>query len=285
MTRKTIFEILDGEICYFDEIDSIEALFCAKCALPSTPDNKTNRRTPIFKDMVNRKFLRWEHRGTANDMNDFICRCGLGKLTDVFRKETCSQEEFITYCEAMYNMALIGMNGHEINSFKEIGRAICKNIIIVLNKIGYTIYEYPNEIKAIAIVNNDKAVIAANNVEKDSAKRIMEYNHFILKGNLSKKKDILKNLADLYEGNKKKLNENNMKQLSSDIGFLLNKLNIRHNNEKDNKSNNVLQKIPPKELEEWYDKTYELILTSIMDLKKLETMEEIKTLKCSLDDD
>lgn len=66
-------------------------------------------------------------------------------------------------------------------------------------------------------------------VEPDLAQIILEYHHYLLKGDLGAKKDRLRKLADALEPKRKELDNLN-KTLCSDFFFLVNKMNIRHNN-------------------------------------------------------
>lgn len=77
--------------------------------------------------------------------------------------------------------------------------------------------------------------------------------------------------ADL-EPRRKELNNADAK-LEKSIFFLLNNMNLRHNNrEKGSKSfNKKVAAMRNSTLEKWYDKTYQLMLTAymILDCKKL----------------
>ncbi|NCA67076.1 MAG: hypothetical protein EOM87_03315 [Clostridia bacterium] len=105
----------------------------------------------------------------------------------------------------------------------------------------------------------------------------MEYNRYNLKGNVAAKRDILKNLADLFEGNeyKSKLISNNMKEFATTISGLINKYNIRHNNLDSKNKNIILESMTKTELEKLYDNIYDLLLTAFMYANTLDLRKEL----------
>ena len=95
---------------------------------------------------------------------------------------------------------------------------------------------------------------------------LIEYNHFTIKGHLAEKKAILVSIAGYIEPilNSKTLSSAGYKQLESDAGFVFNNFHIRHNNKEGSKANDYIATISNNELEEWYDKAYELALSVII---------------------
>lgn len=63
----------------------------------------------------------------------------------------------------------------------------------------------------------------------------------MLKGDIDKKKEILLQLANKYEGMKSNIKGLNRK-LDDDIGFMLNNINIRHNNKSGKSKKNMYLK-------------------------------------------
>ena len=95
---------------------------------------------------------------------------------------------------------------------------------------------------------------------------LIEYNHFAIKGHLAEKKAILISIAGYIEPilNSKVLSTAGYKQLESDAGFVFNNFHIRHNNKEGSKANDYIATISNKDLEEWYDKAYELAVSVII---------------------
>lgn len=265
MERKTIFERLAEDIDYKKEFERIIGLY-------------HSGYHSEFKSFVDNNFWNWPYRDTCTSSHDLLITIGIDEHRIGFTY--FSQNLFLDFCEAMYNFSLIAFCGTDDKyNYKKkaviIAKAIQDNIIVVLNKIGYETYTFPDNRHAIIVQSNPVAAEIAEIVDEAYGIRIMEYNHYLLKGNIEGKRDILKNLADLFESKRDELNSNNLKTLAEDIGFLLNNLNIRHSNSE----SKLLEKLSPKELEEWYDKTYTLILSAIISLERISISKEIDVLK------
>ena len=111
----------------------------------------------------------------------------------------------------------------------------------------------------------------------------MEYNHYSLKGDIVRKRDILRILADKLEPQRKQLKGINSK-LEDDVFALLNNLNIRHNNCKEGDKNykEIVAKMTQDELEGWYDETYQMCLLAFLELDNVERTKKVAELKGEL---
>ena len=137
-----------------------------------------------------------------------------------------------------------------------------------------------------AIVIEDKpAVTAAVEIEQDPdiAFEIVRYNHHALKGDIASKKSILIKLGSQLEPLRHELSDR-YKNLASDIFFMLNNLNIRHNNcvPSDTKYKPYVAAMTPDELEGWYDELYQMILLAKLELDHINRIPQIETLKQNL---
>ena len=108
----------------------------------------------------------------------------------------------------------------------------------------------------ILIIEDKPEVTAVSEIsERDLALDIIRYNPRSLQGEIELKKNILISLGSELEPKRKELQVIN-KQLSEDIFFMLNNINIRHNNrsKKDmNKYKEYVAKMSRTRLEKWYD--------------------------------
>ena len=102
---------------------------------------------------------------------------------------------------------------------------------------------------------------------------ILEYNHRSNIGNLTSKQTILAKIGKAYELKIKKSNN----PISDDISFLLNKLNIRHNNSV-LKDKQIMDNVKD-DLEEWYDKLYTLLVAFIIYDETEKISKEVQKLK------
>ena len=152
-----------------------------------------------------------------------------------------------------------------------------KNIEILLSNLNYEYRYFDKEEKVILVERDSAAFAVADIVEEELAFKVIEYNHYLLKGDLDRKRNILKALADKIEG----FRDNLDKDLSSDFGFLANNINIRHNNLDGKNKKEYLVNIENEELESWYDETYQVMLLCILENNYKESLtnkiEEIKT--------
>ena len=101
-----------------------------------------------------------------------------------------------------------------------------------------------------------------------------------MKGDLVKKGEVLFAIGKMIEPHFPDLKKYNS-DLESDLGFLLNHLNIRHNNLEGMRKSEYLEKLNDGELEEWYDRTYTVLLYAILTLNYIKLNQEIKEFKKS----
>ena len=123
--------------------------------------------------------------------------------------------------------------------------------------------ELNNEERIILIEKNPSAIAVAEIVDEDTACKVIEYNHYLLKGDIDKKKEILLQLTNKYESMKSNIKGLNSK-LDDDIGFMLNNINIRHNNKSGKNKKEYISKMRKDTMEKWYDETYQMLLLAFL---------------------
>ena len=139
-----------------------------------------------------------------------------------------------------------------------------QNIHIIFEKTGY---EFIDREGILYAIRKDPAVDeAVEHIADDKvALDVLEYNRASLKGNLARKKEILASFglyAEQFFKDHKFADQ--FKQLRSDVGFCLNNLNIRHNQTANKVSQRVLQGMTEEEVEQWYDRTYTLLISVVL---------------------
>ena len=110
---------------------------------------------------------------------------------------------------------------------------------------------------------------------------VVEYNHYLLKGDLKRKKELLKHLADAIEPNKRMLMQVDAR-VTDDFFYLINNMDIRHNNcdQSDVKKYNAkFSMLSNDEKEEWYDIIYDQGLTLFIILEQQKRSKKIKDFK------
>ena len=196
-------------------------------------------------------FLSWKYRGGTLTIKEFKKKIG------IIINPHIDDDIFLAYAEFILNMINIFI--YDIRYSANINKtnlvnALSDNIKRILDKLGY---EY-------LILSSDKVIIKAKDPVSDVvAKHIPEleetlyqYNHISSKGDIKRKRELLLALADKYEPLAQKLKQNEFSSLERNLGFLLNNINIRHNNREGKYRNEVVATIGDNELEGWYDKTY-----------------------------
>ena len=149
---------------------------------------------------------------------------------------------------------------------KEQRATIFQNIRYILEQTNHEFKETADG-NGIIVEKNKTATLASQLVDDDVvAFELIEYNHFAIKGDLESKKKLLFSIGAYIEPilKSKVLQKNGYKQLESDAGFLLNSFHIRHNNKVGAKAQEYITTVTDTELEEWYDKTYEVALSVII---------------------
>lgn len=230
-----------------------------------------------ISELVDKYFLRMNHNliQRCTSLEDF-------DLTYKFRWESSPRDfdvnYFLLFCEYIYNFSLELYNLKIKNAKCYIDRLI-KNVKECVSILGYKeIYEEGKP--SIFVENKPEALAVAEIVEPKLGYKVMAYNHHKLKGDIEKKKEILILLGKELEPKRKSL-QDIKSTVESDFFFMLNNLNIRHNNITESSKNykkNVAE-MDNKTLEEWYDETYQLGIFAFLELDNAERKERVKNLK------
>lgn len=158
---------------------------------------------------------------------------------------------------------------------------IFSNIFSFLEKLNYELKEIDGGRKII--VEKNPATTQAVEVVTDNSTAIalIEYNHYALKGDLEEKRRILTALGSYIEPilKSRALQNAGYKQLESDVGFMLNNFHVRHNNKEGAKAQDYIVGLNNKQLEEWYDKIYNAILSVIIINEHIPAQNNIAELK------
>ena len=148
----------------------------------------------------------------------------------------------------------------------------------------------------ITLENGDKIIVEKNvyasevsqivsETSIEDAIKVLEYNHFLNKGNIQRKKEILIALANYLEPFRRELNNseelkdilkvNNQKVIAFEKLFeMYNNFGLRHNN-----SNQYHLDLADDELEQWYDDIYTSTLFVILSMDESRILSKLKTLR------
>lgn len=262
--RQSFWELATKFAGFYKEMSAINQLFDVQsfyyrnCAVPFT-----------IKQYINdHHFPRWARANsvTAPSIKDLMQDLGVDFFDPRNYKTDFSLEEFLLYVETVYN--LVSIEIVEAKKIMDVISQIRSNIKIDCARLGFEVREFGKE-KYIIVEKNAAATAVADQYaasELEFSFKVIEYNHFLLRGNVSRKREILLALGQKFEEKRRQLELGIFKDVAKDAGLLLNKLDIRHNNASpDSKGYNAfVAQMSSDDLEAWYDKTYDILLLALL---------------------
>ena len=276
MGRSNFFERMERELNLQHEYEKLDDIVLNEWVGQSTINDHISKHFSLWKDR--RNFVSFEelrqHLGFSYDDNwtTNVEKIPTARITGV--------DTFLLYCEMMLNM-------FDSILLPYAPSLICRKVQSVIDTIMYDLEKLNHEVQAldddrIIIVQKDASVTAvADIVEPVLADAIVEYNHHLLKGNIEKKKEILRKIADALEPKRSELEQIN-KSFTSDLFYLVNNMNIRHNNcdKQDMKTYNpAFDSLSDEEVEAWYDEIFQQELMAFLLLGQKERNARIDAFK------
>lgn len=271
--RKNFFDLISRRYDLVKEIVKIDGLF------DEAEIEVNGRHFYTIEEFVDEYALyNWKQCGSYLEcgeirddlsLNDFIFNCKF--------KAEIELEDLLLYIEYILNMIKL-CDSYQQNLdlvFDKSFMNLVRNINILLDHLNYKEVYMEKEEKVILVEKDSSAIMVAEIVEEDVAFKVLEYNHHLLKGNLSRKREILKTMADEIEAFRKQLDSS----LSSDFGFLVNSVHIRHNNLEGDSRKQFVADMDEEQLEFWYDEAYRLMIYCILQNEQKERSKRIKELK------
>ncbi len=169
---------------------------------------------------------------------------------------------------------------------EQLMKTIISNIKTIVDKTNHELhnicavkYRPPQYI----IVEKNKLVSEAVSLieDKNLSLAVIEYNHYVLRGKMTEKRNILSLLANHVEPmlNDKTLRDGGYSNLQSDVRFLVNNFQIRHNNKEGKNKRDYILSLSDKDLEMWYDRAYSLMLELIVGNENCKIHADITELK------
>lgn len=272
MGRKNFFEKLEREIDLQKEYEKIESL-----VLQPTVFGRAS-----IEDDIERYFKNWKYK--ANYLSFYEIRKELGFTYDfegivaVPYGSVESINVFFDYFEMIVNMIYIMPEGKRLSHEDNINE-IKRLVNYDLNSLNFEIRKIDDK---YLIIQKDAAVSEVVDIVEDSlAKIILEYNHYLLKGDLERKKAILLKIVHVLESKMQDIKGINY-QLHSDYSYLINNFNIRHNNcdiSNTKNYNEMFVKMSDQEKEEWYDEIYQMGLLIFLLLENKERSTKVANIK------
>ena len=222
-------------------------------------------------------FKNWKNRGNCSDVEDFLNKIS---YSEIKKKAETDIDSFILLIEIIYTFYLLYEKGKDI-IFKKSKNSELKELLDDnLRHMHYRAeYDKEKEIVHIAPINpeleRDDEILKPKNLKAE----IKEYNSPQTRGNLKRKREILFNLGNEYEPKVKQL-EKIYPTLEDSISFLLNKMNVRHNNKELGKYYcEKAATLTSFEQELIYDRLYNLLLLAFAIFESQSQLDYVVTLK------
>lgn len=271
MPRKHFFESLERENNYQHEYLKLEKM--AVC--------EHSQLRESVERWIEENFRDWSNRGSFISFQELREHLGFSyymKGSQYVFSQDVDINKYFLYCEMIINLSTSLHNKKKgIFIWQQLDN-IMKTMRCVIEKAGFEIkYVEP---EYLIVEKNAIAIEVADQVPelKDV---IIEYNHYLLQGDMERKKELLKRIADSLEPKRKLLTQIN-RHVTDDFFFLVNNMNIRHNNCDPNNAkyyNVNFANLSAKEQENWYDLIYEQSLSLFVLLEQEERNSMIDAFK------
>lgn len=285
--RKSIFDIVSDNLDIKSDLNRINRIANLK-GLLYEGDYFIQNDYNLFEFVNKYCFKSWKQRGRLIDLDDFLYTIKFDELT---KQAVVDFNAFLSFIEVIYNLwYLSDRKIKKSNSEFELNFEMyssddfnhLKDIMdTVLEQYNHTAHLNSND-EYVLIVEDKPEVTAVSEILPDQlALNVIKYNHRQLKGNIELKKSILISFGHQMESQRSNLEKNN-KWLSEDIFFMLNNMNLRHNNiDESNKTKykKYVAKMSDNELEKWYDELYQMILLAFLTLDNVERSKNVEDLK------
>ena len=280
ISRKNIFEVVNSSFNLSHELSRMKRLFEKE----ATVSIGAWEFTPVLNYVRFYGFSDWENRGRCIDADDFLSLLGYETLWDT---AGTNPDDFFTLVEIIYNFwHIVDRQTHASNMVDERGRSFTLLKTIMDNCLahyGYRAEYFSDSEQLIVIEDKPEATAVAEIIRPELSRKVLRYNHFMLKGDLQTKKEILLALGAELEPKRQQLRETDS-VLESDIFFMLNNFNIRHNNKTadDKYYRQVVADMDNSTLEHWYDELYQMMLLAYLRLDQVDRSKKVRELKQSI---
>lgn len=259
--RRNIFDVINKDLDLIKEYNKLYSLFM----------NERVYGVLSLAEIFNNKFRYWKYKNTYINVEEILEDIGLSANTN----NECCLKDILNLIELIKNAEKFCQ--YE-KSYVNSNATIFQNSNYILDKLGYTTIE-EEDYKILLVKKDVDALETALEVEsQELSTLILSYIDFRIEKDIEEKRRILSGLGKYLEPKRKEI-KNLSSNLEDTIFLILNKMNIRHNNLEGNNQVNYLNELGEKDLLEWYDRLYGLILTSIRLLEFNNQKLEYKDLK------
>ena len=270
MERRNFAQILkEAKVDIRREYDRLYNLFYLNRTF------QLNNSMLSLRDYCDCFFYSLPFRGTCLNLDDFDDFYGF-----IFERNPASFDlsYLLTFCEYSYNLAIYmsPANYSILSSFTTYNQQpefYVQQVLKVADAVGYMITKQDDSDDMSILVSKSPAAISVAEISDPKlAFRVLEYNHYSLKGNLDRKLGILKAFADELEPRRSELKSLHS-SVESELFQLLQKF-VRHNN----KDNPAIAAMSDEEIEAVYDDIYQMWLIAMLEIDNVERKRRAKEL-------
>lgn len=287
---KSIYDLAKEN---YDTTEEIRALYNTFSQKKSVGIKKKNYLTPFgdifpedipftlsFEEYVDQYlFLKWKDNAGIDGVERYKNKIGITNIIS----DSISEEQAIHTLQYIYTMMrlIADIEPSEIKRDynHDLYGHIINNIKIISSKFNMTIRNVGTQKCRIYPINKNLENAVSHAPNEKTAIDMIEYTQIGNKGNLEAKKQILKKLADAFEPERQILEKSGYYSLATDLGFLFNSIDIRHNNKKGPKEYNFVNEMSIPTLEKWYNYTYDLYLLAEIAADSLKMKNSLQLLK------
>ncbi len=281
MSRKNIFELINETYDLKSELERIKRLFVNEKIV----EYAYERYCSVLDAVRLVGFSTWKNRGRCVDADEFLS--ALEYDNNLWRKAPYENDELFKLIEIVYNFWYIAFNyRYATTTFSENGERkkrfflLKENLDECLSQYNYKGEYFPDLEQLIVVEDKPEATAVAEIVDKEVSRKVLRYNHFTLKGDLKAKKEILVALGSELESKRKQLHGIDS-SLESDIFYMLNNMDLRHNNRAHESKyyKKAVEEMDEGALENWYDELYQMILLAYLRMEQEDRAVKVKELK------
>lgn len=276
MVRKNIFELLSEKYNIVKEMNKIAELFAGvKISYGDYFTQRAPQQYSIEQIFEWNCFPKWKQRGP------YLSCAEMKADLNIPNSFSNNMDDIIKGLEYYINiLRLVTVNfSRNLNiSYPQAYPMLLKNIDILLEHLNYEEQVFDQDEKVILVPKNPAATAVAEITDKEHiAFAILKYNHNSLRGDLEGKRQLLLSIANEYEPLLTKPIDG-FTDYFKKATFLLNNLNLRHNNKSGKDKKQFVVDMPNKELEKWYDELYQLLLFCVLIKDNVKRKKEIEDL-------
>lgn len=282
ISEKNIFPSFD----LFEEYQKLEAIF-SNWRTIGTYDRWGGRRQPdyTFEEYIgDLQFESWNLRGTFINLQEM--RQKLNIAPENFSKGNISENQLLDYIQFLLNcwfrihstIKLTQTKGIVYLAQEDSLEMLFQNCRYILEKL-HCEDKLDKENNEIYVVYQDKLSAEVSQQNPDVEISLTDYHRIDNRGDLRRKGEILCTLSKQLEAVEAQVKGTEFYSIYNDATFLLNKIGARHWTGKDKLATATFMKMPPEELEEWYDTAFNLMVSCFAVIPYLAVKDKIKTIK------